>query len=784
MKKILLLAFANIRKTKVQSVTLIILLLISSLLLNIGLMVSFNFDKFFNKTANELNTGNTYYFISESLYNDMVENYILSHKETVSMEKTDSILTFAKLSWNGSELSQRIVFFDQSKQRDQSRWKLVSDTIPDAENPVYLPYQFKTLGGYELGDNLILTINDSNYSFTIAGFSEDILFSSIATGFLSLYLPAESYQILSDELLEYHSVVVFANVNDNYKDIESGLLTLTKTRAFSSSSDVKSTIYGVDLYTIKFGRTMMSSLISVMMILFSLVTIAVCLLVIRFRIENSIEEDMPKIGSLKAVGYTSRQISFSIIMQYSLITFSGSLIGTPLVYLAIPWVGKVLALQTGLLWTQGFAPVINLVSMGFILLIIAVVSIISALKIRKTNPVQALRGGTTTHSFKKNHFPLENAKAPLSIVLSFKSVIQNIKQSFMIFVVMTAVSFTAVFAIIMYYNAVIDTSTFAKLPGDELSSALLGYTPENENDSEKFKEEILSLSDVRKAQYFDDTRMILDGYDVFTNVMEDYSTKENNTVYDGRYPAHDNEIAISGALANVLHKGIGDAVLIGPEEKPFLITGLTQGLGNTGSTLKAHLTLNGIHKISTDFVQIQLHVYLTEGTDSAKFIDAMKKEYGERLIAAVDMEKSIEQGMASYVSIVSMVGKGMMIVTCFVVILVLYFVIGSTVTRRHRELGIQKAIGYTTWNLMNQIALGFIIPLVLGIIAGCLLGAVFCNPMLSVLLGAMAVMKANFIIAPVWIITTGIVLMVISYSTSILITWRIRKISAYALVAE
>ena len=786
MKKILLLAFANIRKTKAQTATLIILLLISSLLLNIGLMVSVSFGSYFDKTADELNTSNAYYIISEYLYHDEVENYIRSHEETVSMEKSNSILTIANLSWNGSDTSQYVLFFNRSEHRDLSRWKLINDTIPDADNPVYLPYQYKTQGGYELGDSLTLTINNSKYSFTIAGFSEDILFSSTDTAFLSLYLPAERYQILSDELDAYRSVVVFANVRENYKDIESGLLSLTETRAFSSSSDVKSTIYGTDLFTIKYSRTMMASLVSVMMIIFALIIIAVCLLVIRFRVENSIEEDMPKIGSLKAVGYTSGQISFSIVMQYSIITFGGSLIGTPFVYLAIPWIGEIFAMQTGLLWKQGFSPVINLISIGFILFIVAAVSIIAALKVRKISPVQALRGGTTTHSFKKNHIPLEHAKAPLSIVLSLKSVIQNIKQSFMIFVVMTAVAFTAVFAVTMYYNTVIDTRTFAELPGNEISSAILGYIPESnlKDDTEKFKDEILLHSDVRKAQYFDDTRIIVDGYDVYTNVMENYSSKESNTVYDGRYPVYDNEIVISGAFAKILNKGIGDTVLVGPEEKPFLITGLTQGLGNSGSTLKAHLTLSGIRKISPDFVQMQLYVYLTEGTDAAKFVDTMKENYGERLVIAIDMEKTLEQGMASYTSIISTVGKVMIIVTCFVVILVLYFVIGSTVTRKHLELGIKKAIGYTTWNLMNQITLSFVFPLVLGVVVGCLLGTAGCNPLLSVLLGSMAVMKANFIIAPVWIIVTGIVLMVMSYTASMLITWRIRKISAYALVTE
>ncbi|HKL99170.1 MAG TPA: ABC transporter permease, partial [Mobilitalea sp.] len=114
----------------------------------------------------------------------------------------------------------------------------------------------------------------------------------------------------------------------------------------------------------------------------------------------------------------------------------------------------------------------------------------------------------------------------------------------------------------------------------------------------------------------------------------------------------------------------------------------------------------------------------------------------------------------------------------------LYFVINSSVTRKKRDLGIQKAIGFTTFQLMNQLSLGLLPPVIAGVCAGSILGATLSNPIMSLAQKGMGVMKADYIITPVWFAIFAAAIVMISYLTSMLITYRIRKISAYALVTE
>jgi putative ABC transport system permease protein len=344
--------------------------------------------------------------------------------------------------------------------------------------------------------------------------------------------------------------------------------------------DARNTIVSFDRELVDMSRTMMTLAMSAIMVVFAAIIVIVCLLVIRFRIVNNIEEDMPKIGSLQSVGYTSKQVMLSIITQYGIIAFIGSLSGILPAYLSLPWVSDVFAAQTGLLWRQGFDPVINLISIGTLLLVVTLVSFTAAFRIKKIAPVQALRGGISTHNFKKNYLPLEKNKLPLIMTLSFKAVMQNIKQSMMVFIVLTAIAFAATFAIIAFYNSAINTRAFSEIPGTELSNAYFILTPGE--DTEVFRNKILAHPDVRKAEYLDAVNIMAEDTHVIADIMQDYALKETNVLYAGRYPLYDNEACISSNLAKLTEKGIGDTILVGEEEVPFIITGLPKAVETAG----------------------------------------------------------------------------------------------------------------------------------------------------------------------------------------------------------
>jgi len=266
--------------------------------------------------------------------------------------------------------------------------------------------------------------------------------------------------------------------------------------------------------------------------------------------------------------------------------------------------------------------------------------------------------------------------------------------------------------------------------------------------------------------------------------MEDYSGKETNTVYQGRYPLHSNEIVLAGHFAEMIEKKIGDSVTVkmGESQAQFIITGLSQGAYMGGMNIC--MRLDGMLKLNPEFKQQSLQIYLNKNENAGEFVNNLETLYSDVLISTTDMDSVMEKGTGVYTDIVSKVGIAILVVTIAVVILVLYFVINSSVTRRKRELGIQKAIGFTTFQLMNQFSFGFLPPIIVGVCIGSVLGIMRTNAIMSVAQRAMSIMKANYIITPVWIALFGVAIVIVSYVTSMLITYRIRKISAYALISE
>lgn len=794
MYKLWMLASANIRKTKSVSATLVGMFIIAAFLLNAGLLVVINYGGFFNTLKEELLPADVYYMLPDALYTDEVKSYLDGNEHIQKMQKNDMLLLGSKISFKGKEQSFNILFNDMDAQREISKWKFVGEHLPAEEMSVYVPDIFKAVSGYQLNDKIQLKFTDEKtaaektLSFTVKGYTEDIFFSSTDTGFMGFYLTSDTYQKVADIINNpnYNMHVVFVDLDnmDNAKTVESGIREILHLNSASLlAGDVSSLFVVIDLGLVEMSRCMMASMISVMMVVFSMIIVIVCLLVVRFRIVNNIEEDIMKIGSLKAIGYTSRQIILSVILQFSLLAGVGSLAGIALSYPALPTVAAVFEQQSGLKWEQTFDGAISSSALFALLLIVVLVAWIAARHVSRLSPINALRGETTARKYKRNHLPLEKAKGRLTAVLAFKSVLQSMKQNIMIGVILISVTFAGVFGVIMFYNTTIDTKAFAEVPGMEICNAIAVLNPEK--DPVPAVKTIEGMDTVRKVQYLDEVKIKVEGGEASAFVMDNYSKKESMLVYEGHYPKARNEITLAGILAARLHKTMGDTVTVsfGEREEIFKVVGLSNGSSMGG--LNASILSEDFKRLNPDFKQTVLYIYLDKGTDAARFVEKLEDQFDkELLLAAENFDKEMAEGMASYQSIVAAMGLAMLVITLLVVALVLYFVINSSVIRKRRELGIQKAIGFTTFQLMNQLAVGFTVPIIFGAVAGSLLGAFYTNTLMSVAMRGMGIMKAGFIVAPYWVVAFGAATILFSYLLSLLITWRIRKISAYALVTE
>ncbi|MCC3357827.1 ABC transporter permease [Bacillus sp. REN16] len=780
--KIINLALANIRKSKSATVSLFIFILVAALLLNIGLMVITQINPFFDNKVEQLKDPHVTIMMDQFSYDSTYEDFLANYSGVTETETEEIvIMSLATFKLGNSELNSSIAIFNADHNRSIGPLKLIEKLDTTSSNDIYVPYSFKTNGDYELGDKFILTYQDRDYEYRIAGFLETTIMGTSNIGVMKFMLPEGPYQALVNKLDEQSKGMIISALMTDKTQSSKLLNDFTKEFPQSVVGESTSYIWGLDIELVKSVSTMTINIVATILVVFAAIIVIVSLIVIRFRISNSIEDGMTNIGTLKAIGYTSGQILSSIILQFILIALSASLAGVAFSYSLMPFIGGIISSLSGLIWHQSFDLIANLVSIFLVILCVVIVTLLSAFRVRKIFPVAALRGGIQTHSFRKNFFPLEKAKGGLHFLLAIKSMLANAKQNIMILVIMIALTFASVFSIVLYYNIASDKTAFINLFGSEPSNVMVTVMPDT--DTKELLSDIEQMDHVRKVNIFDLITTQIDGKTVYTNVTDRFDQLENDIVYEGRQPKYENEISISWVVSNQLNKGIGDTIEVeyGTEAKSYLVTGLSQSIGNLGQV--AALTMEGMQQLQADYKGTTLYVYL-DGISNKDFIKNVQGKYGDQIVGTLDIDENIESQTGMYTAAVFAVMVMVLTITVVVVVMILYLVIKTMIIKRKKEFGVMKAIGYSTIQLMNQISISFLPVIITGVAIGGVLGYFFTNPMLSILLSSAGVKRLNFIIhlPTILLLCAGILLL--AYIVSMIVSRRIKKISAYGLITE
>lgn len=486
------------------------------------------------------------------------------------------------------------------------KFSLVGDHSKETENSIYVPYILKAKG-YNVGDDFTLSYRGKSYKFIIAGFTEDIMLGTLDTGGIRFFLPDSSYKNFVKELNDSSTQAVLFNARTKAVDDASNLYDIINKQASQNPRDVM-LIGAFSIDIVKLADSLPVEIGASMEIAFAFIVALVLLLVVRFRIVNSIEEDMQNIGALEAVGYTSNQVRGGFILQFLTTAILGSAAGIALSYAASIPHGKALASETGLNWEQSFNMPINLLTLFVMLACVTIVALFATRRIRKLPVVVALRGGITTHSFRKNHMPLEQAHGPLNLLLSMKTLFANMRQNVALVIILASVSFASVFIFMLFFNFKVNDTAVMRTLGGEVPDIMIGS--KSADDAQTLINKLPNQPNVTQAIDIGFVTLDANGKSGFGRITTDFGKFKNNQAYEGRYPKHDNEAAIGGLLAAQLKKGVGDTVRIscGNESSDYIITGLVQNINTLGKGI--FLTGAGMLRINPKYRAVTVYVYL------------------------------------------------------------------------------------------------------------------------------------------------------------------------------
>ena len=778
MNSTFLLARSNLRRAKGQTSAIAALLLLAAAMLNMWLMLSMDYKQNFDRCHDRLHAEHVTLVMDGDP--DEVRPFLTRTLEeeprTTEYYMGDCLSMVGSFAYNGGEANTELVILEKEAalSRDIGKVEIVEE---GGENSgVYLPILYKT-GDIDIGKTIELKIGSNTAKFTICGFFNSVMAGSHNCVLCELLLTQDQYQALEEKGYAPRGTLLSVRIADKSESEDFEAALKSKVTAMFPGARVSSNSYTLVTTSRYISQMICSGIISAM----AFIILIIVLVVIASNIVNYIQENMKNLGALKAVGYTSGQLVRSLLLQFLGISLLVAALGIGLSYILFPFLNAMMISQTGIPYEVGFLPLPCLFTLVILGAAVALTVWLASRRIKKIDPILALRQGIQTHNFQKNHVPLEKTGMPLQLALALKSTLSGFRQNVTVCATMLVLSLMVVFSGLMIENMIVDIKPFLYMVVGEIADSCINV---NVGVEEDFLQEMAADADVEKIYLYSMMNVRhVGGVELMATLCDDFAKVNNQDVcIEGRFPRYDNEMAIAAKYAREKDLKIGDEITltVGEREENYLITGFTQMTNNLGKDCL--LTREGYEKMG-DLQNLSFYINLGEGVDLETFHERVKEQFAGDINATIDIQSIISGTASVYVTLLTVIVCAILLLGVVIIAFVLYLLVRTRLSRKKRDYGIMKALGFTTGQLILQTALSFMPAVILSVAVGLAACGLIINPLMALFLSGIGIVKCTFTVPAGFITAAGAGLAALAFGIACLLSLRIRKIQPSALLA-
>lgn len=775
MKKIYTQVIHNLKKDRGSYISFGLIVMFTAFMLNLALVLAFQVDNAYDAKFDELNTASVNVYIPEVQDTAALSDELEAIDGVSKVESHQAVYTEAVVrDFRDTDFDMNTVFYNIDDERSVNRLDVSEESAEISEPAIYLPMYVANFGEFAVGEEIVYAVNGDEYTFFVAEIAEEMQYGNYGKGMMGAYLSASAYEEFYTENKD-NAIVEYSLVSDDAESVESikntvGDILEDKGIAMVAVNDCVST---------KDTRTMVCSLLILILIAFACVILLVSVFLSKFRISNSIEDEMVSMGVLKAMGYTGNMIIASLVIPYMLVTAISAALGVVLSYAILPALADFLTMQSGFSFELAFDCGGFAYAVIIPMLIVLVFTVNASNRIRKIQPISAIRGGVDVSAAGNNPLPLEKTRFSTSLRLVLKQMCAAKKQNALLFLVSFVLTVLVAFSGTLFYNVVIKPENFMSTLSEETPDIIF-FT--EAGDKEQLAEILQVDSDVRDVLQYTVANVNIDSSAVTAFVCKDFSRVTNDLCYTGRNPQSKNEIALGSAFEDKFN--IGDSITLesGEESYTYKITGFVQSVNYQGAVCE--LTTAGYEALYGEITMPSLYVYLNDGVVAEEIISRYDDEHSEIIVKTIDSQKMIQTTQEMYMSISAVIIAVIFILTMLIVLFILYIVIKSLIVRRKQELGIYKAMGYTSGQLMLQTAGSFLPVTIAAVLLSSALGMIYMPYINGIIFSAVGAVKNNMELSFAFLMIFAAVLIAMNFIISICLTMPIRKISAYSLIKE
>ena len=196
------------------------------------------------------------------------------------------------------------------------------------------------------------------------------------------------------------------------------------------------------------------------------------------------------------------------------------------------------------------------------------------------------------------------------------------------------------------------------------------------------------------------------------------------------------------------------------------------------------MTRQGYERLG-ELTSVTYYINLTEGTDIDAFNEEMKGNFSGSVNGIINVLATVEAAGSVYVSLMTIIVIAILVLSAIIIAFVLYLLVRTLLNNKKRDYGILKSLGFTTGQLILQTALSFMPAIILSTVVGIIVSCLVINPLMSLFLSSMGIVKCTFSIPVAFSTLAGIALILLSFGIACLLSLKIKKIAPrHLLVGE
>ena len=230
---------------------------------------------------------------------------------------------------------------------------------------------------------------------------------------------------------------------------------------------------------------------------------------------------------------------------------------------------------------------------------------------------------------------------------------------------------------------------------------------------------------------------------------------------------------------------VGDTVTVTIEgkERTFVVVGKTQQISHMG--LSARITEDGVGEIINGYRCNKFYIYLKKDINIEEKVQSYSKIFEDNpQVEITNFDKTYKIVMRTFVNAIEAICVLFVTITIFVIALIIYLIVKIKIIHQRRQIGLYKAVGYTTSEVMWQIVVNFAPIISVGGLIGGIIGKLSMGKITAASLSICGIKNASTVVPISLVIGVFLAITLAAFLLTVLSAIGIRKIEPYKMIIE